>query len=788
MKVSLNWINDFVKVPVSPEELAERLTLSTCEVEEVIDYKKQFDGIVVAKVLKKEKHPDADKLAVAHVDFGEGEIQVVCGAPNLEEGQMVPFAKTGTTLPNGLTLKKMKIRGVESNGMICAEDEIGLGDDHSGIMVLDKNAEMGMPFAEYLGADDVVLEIDNKSITHRPDLFSHGGMAGEIAALYDIELGKSDLPEKIESGSADSISVSIEDTKRSRRYIGVVLGGITMNETPEFIQKRLQAIGMRPINLVVDIANYVMFEWGQPLHTFDFDKLAGDAKDILVRNAKKGERLTVIDDSELELSEDDLVIADGDGPIALAGVMGGKNSEVDESTTKIVLESAHFDGPTVRRASWRHGIRSEAILRFEKGLPVTMPGLAMKRFIQLMQEHAGAHVSSEIVDENPEPYVPAVIELDPEYMQRVLGFKILEEEIVTRLEALHFSVEKNGDVFNVTVPWFREGMELEEELIEEIGRLRGTDTIEPAPFEDLVRSVKKNPEIALSREIKTALVAAGLDEVYTYSFYGEKLLKNLGMSAENHIQLAEPLSKDLALMRKSLVPYLLEKMGQNVHTVEDPSFFEVGHVYDGENEYSRVSGLMHGSDENVFYQMKGVVEQLLHALNIPFKMKLGNGDLLLQSVNDERSTAQFIVGGDVLGHMSLVRSDVLKKLSIKQGDVVYFDLDLRTLLTHRGGVTKFSHISEFPAATVDLAFVMQNTTPLSDIEDVIQEESGELLSSIEVFDIYRGKPLQEDDKSIAFHLKYQSDERTLEDKEIKDIRVRIEKRLSNEFGARIRDY
>lgn len=788
MKVSLNWINDFVKVPVSPEELAERLTLSTCEVEEVIDYKKQFDGIVVAKVSKKEKHPDADKLAVAHVDFGEGEIQVVCGAPNLEEGQMVPFAKTGTTLPNGLTLKKMKIRGVESNGMICAEDEIGLGDDHSGIMVLDEHAEMGMPFAEYLGADDVVLEIDNKSITHRPDLFSHGGMAGEIAALYDIELGKSDLPKETESGSADSISVSIEDTKRSRRYIGVVLDGITMNETPEFIQKRLQAIGMRPINLVVDIANYVMFEWGQPLHTFDFDKLAGDTKDISVRNAKKGEKLTVIDGSELELSEDDLVIADGNGPIALAGVMGGKNSEVDENTTKIVLESAHFDGPTVRRASWRHGIRSEAILRFEKGLPVTMPGLAMKRFIQLMQEHAGAHVSSEIVDENPEPYVPVVIELDPKYMERVLGFEIPEEEIVTRLEALHFTVEKQGDVFSVTVPWFREGMELEEELIEEIGRLRGTDTIEPAPFEDLVRPVKKNPEIALSREIKTALVAAGLDEVYTYSFYGEKLLKNLSMSAENHIQLAEPLSKDLALMRKSLAPYLLEKMGQNVHNVEDPSFFEVGHVYDGEDEYSRVSGVMHGSDENVFYQMKGAVQQLLDALNIPFEMKPGSSDSFLESVNDERSVAHFVVGEDVLGYMSLVRSDVLKKLSIKQGDVVYFDFDLRALLAHRGGVTKFSHISEFPAATIDLAFVMKNTTPLSDVEKVIREESGKLLSAVNVFDIYRGKPLEDDQKSVAFHLKYQSVERTLQDKEVKDIRSRIEQRLSGEFGAQIRDY
>lgn len=801
MKVSLNWLSEFVAISANPQELAEKLTLSTCEVEGVLDQAQQFEGVFVGKVLTKEQHPNADRLSVATVDIGNGPVDVVCGAANLEVGQLVAFATVGTTLPNGLTLKKTDIRGTVSEGMICAEDELGLGDDHSGIMVLDpQKAQVGMPLSQYFGLDDTVFEIDNKSITHRPDLFSHMGIAGEIAALYESELKMPELPD-VQFSDERQLSIDIQDPKRCRRYVGVRLSGIEMKPTPEFIVKRLQAVGLRSINVVVDIANYVMLEWGQPLHTFDASKLSGDT--VYVRNAQKGERLISLEDVELELSEDDLVIADQEKPVALAGVMGAKNSEVEAGTTEILLEVATFDGPTIRRASWRHGIRSEAVLRFEKGQPVELPGRAVKRAVQLLEQYAGAHVSSRVVDMYPEVYKPEVITVDPGYVTRVLGFNISIQEMKERLEALYFSVEEKNNALEVTVPWFREGMQIEEELIEEIGRLRGTDSIAPEPFSDLIRPVAKDIYIEVSRKVKTILAGLGLDEIYTYSFYGEKLLKKSELTAEDHFEVSDPLSQDLKYMRKGLLPYHLEKMELNVQNFEKPAFFEVGHVYhidnekqedvysiQGVREFSEVSGLLFGDKKDIFYEAKGVAEQLLEGLGIDFDAEEASrtDEAFNAALYDDFIVLHFTAQGEKLGSVALVDPKVQKQHGIKRGYIAAFSFNIPKLAAYQKKVKEFSQISDFPKATVDLAFVMKNTIPLASVEGVIRKESGELLRELNVFDIYRGKPLSDDEKSIAFHLVFQSLDRTLEDAEIKKIREKIEKHLDIEFGAKIRDF
>lgn len=789
MKISLNWLKDYVSITKKPEDLAKELTLKTCEIEEVVNEQNKFEGFFVGKVLKKEKHPNADRLSIAEVDYGQGKETVVCGAPNLEEGQMIVFATAGTTVATGLRLKKIAIRGVESNGMICAEDEVGLSDKHDQIIVLDqKKAKVGMKFSEYLEKDDIVFEVDNKSITHRPDLFSHLGVAREIAAIQGKKFVEPKL-QNVKETAKDRLEVKIKDSSFCARYIGVVLANVEVKPSPEFMQKRLEAAGMRPINNIVDIANYVMLEYGQPLHTFDFAKISQgkDKKQIIVRQAKKGEEIVTLDDQKRKLENNDLVIADENNAIAIAGVMGGADSEVNEKTTKIILESANFDGATVRRTSWRLGLRSEAVTRFEKNLPKDLPMIAVKRAIELFEKYANAKVSSKVVDAYSRKATKKTIKLDPEYVTRLLGVKITKAQIKKYLSLLGFKVKASGALFDVLVPWYREGTELAEELIEEIGRLYGGDKIEAKTFMIESKPTEKDRILKLSRDIKQYLYALGLDEMVTYSFYGEKKARDAFLPLEKHLEIANPFSEEAKLMKVSHLPILLEKMALNLPNFEEPRFFEVGHIYNLKDEKHAVTGLIFGTKERVFYEGKGVAETLLSRLGVSFR-NYGLKEEKDYLQYEKEKTLIYEAKGKKIGSVALVSNRVLKNFSIKKGFVAVFDFNIESLLLVLESEKVIMKIPKYPEARLDLAFVFKNDIQVEKIEKVIREVGRPLLKTIEVFDVYRGKPLAASEKSVAFHMTYRSEERTLKDAEVNSIREKTENKLKELFEARIRDF
>ncbi|MBU1167854.1 phenylalanine--tRNA ligase subunit beta, partial [Patescibacteria group bacterium] len=784
-----NWLKDFVTLTDKPAKLAQELTLKTCEIEDIIDEQSLIAGFVVGKVLKKDKHPGADRLSVAEVDYGQGPVTVVCGAPNLEVDQMIVFAPVGLTVATGLKLEKIKIRGVESNGMICAEDEIGLSDNHDEIMVLDGDkAKVGMTLIEYFKKDDIIFEVDNKSITHRPDLFSHLGVAREISAIKGKKFVEPKLQE-IKEAKQDSLKVTIKDSNKCARYMGVILDEVKIGPSPEFIQKRLEVAGMRSISNVVDIANYVMLEYGQPLHTFDYNAVSSgqDQKHIIVREAQKSEKLLTLDNQERELEKTDLVIADEQGVIALAGVMGGAESEVKEGSSKIILESANFDGPTVRRTSWRLGLRSEAVLRFEKGLPRELPALGLKRAVALFEKYAGAKVTSQVIDSYPKPVKSKTIELEIDYITRLLGVNISKAEARRYLTLLGFDVKESGQSFKVEVPWYREGIELPEELIEEIGRLYGGDKIVPAIFQVPAIPTPKDALLSLSRDVKQTLYAQSLDELVTYSFYGAKMAQKCDLPLEEHLEIQNPFSKDAALMRTSLLPILLEKLAQNLPNFNQPQFFEVGHVYGLENESQEVTGLIFGSKEDVFYQAKGISEAILSQLKINYRSRAPEGKDVCVGCELDRALV-YEVKKQVLGSVVLVSSKVLKNFSIKKGYVATFTFKLEALLKVRQTDQDYEPLPKFPEARVDLAFVLKNDIPVKKIDSAMREVGKPLVEKIEVFDIYRGKPLESDEKSLAFHITYRSPGRTLTDKEVKGIRQKTEDKLKSAFDAHIRDF
>lgn len=783
MKISLSWLQDYVKIKASPEKIAAELTLKTCAVENILDERKQLEGLVVAKVLTVEKHPNADKLSLVLVDFGKGKTKVVCGAPNVAVGRSVVLAALGSVLPNGLEIKKAKIRGVESAGMLCAEDELGLSKDHSKILVLDpKKARVGMSFADYLGKDDVVFEIENKSISHRPDLFSHFGMAREAAAIFGMKITKAkDAPIKFSSN--DKLTVKVEAKKLCPRYLGVVLSDLKIKPAPEFMQKRLYSVGVRPINNVVDITNYVMLELGNPLHAFDAAKLSG--KKIVIRLAKKGEKIKTIDNVERELQPTDLIIADAEKPIAIAGVMGGLASEVTDGTKRIILEAANFDPSVVRKTSWRLGLRSEAVTRFEKNLTPALAEVAMKRAVNLLVKYAGAKVTSKIIDIYPVKEEKLKLELDPKYCQELLGLKISKIQIKNILTKLGFKVSGLREKFIVVVPSCRRDVKITEDLIEEVGRFYGAYSIPAEPFMAEVKPVVKDPVLKLSRELKAILSGLGLDELVTYSFYGKREVEASGYKPEDHLTIVNPLSPELKYLRRGLLPQLLSKMALNLPNFEKPVFYEVGHLYSLEKEKISFAALIFGEKEKVFFEAKGVMEVIMQKLGIKFSTEAVK---LNQIPFEKERSLVYKAKKEAVGLVGLVSSSVLKKFGIKKGYVAAIVCDVETLDEVRQKSKAVLTLPKFPAAKIDLAFVLKNDLPLAVIEKAIREAGKPLLENIIVFDIYRGKPLDPSEKSLAFHLTYRSPERTLTDAEVLAIRKKVEARLLKDFGAKIRDF
>lgn len=806
MLLSLNWLKDFIKIPkgITPEDLALRLTMHTVEVEGWSDQSTSFSGVVVGKVLTVDKHPNADRLRVTTVDIKKETLTIVCGAPNVAVGQLVPVATIGTALPNGLEIKESEIRGEKSYGMICAEDELGLGNSHEGIMVLDKKAKIGEPFSNYLNLDDIILEIDNKSLSNRSDLWGHYGMAREISTFYDEELKDYNefLKPEIVVGT-DKLEVKVEDKKLCPRYMALAVKGIKVTESPRWLKDRLIAIGLRPINNIVDVTNYVMFETGQPLHAFSRDQV----NKIIVRLAKKGEHIETLDGKERELSEDVLVIANSDGPIAVAGVMGGQNSGVSDDTTEIVIEAANFDAVSIRKTSGKLGIRTDASMRYEKSLDPNLTEVGLRRAFALLKTICKtAEASSEIIDFSNFAVNQGPVVLSTTWINDKIGQEIPEAKIINILERLGFGVEKIDNDLSITIPTWRaaKDVSIREDILEEIIRIHGYDNIiTSAPLVSL-----DPPEIlserALERKIKNILSGnLNLNETYNYSFVGDSSLKKLGMDFNNYLKLANPISDQATHLRQNLLVGLLGNVRINQFNFEEIRLFELGRVYldtpgvfdkagdDKERlpyQGKRIAFVLAGKNDSYFDEAKGIMEVLIKEL---FNSAWETEFVLVDDFPtycDSKKSVRVRVNNYDLGLISVIKKEIASGFGLKMETVVA-EINLMELLALFSicPQNKYQAVPRYPAISRDLAFVVDSGIMYNDLRREIKLFDS-LITEVELFDCYQGNNLGDNKKSLAFHVIYQSLERTLRAEEVDEIQNNLISRLEEKFGAQIRNF
>ena len=790
MQVPYGWIKELVDVPWSAEELANRLTLSGAESEVEKPYDNQFEGTCVGQIEELEQIPGSDHLKKAIVSDGTEQVQVVCGAPNAQKGQKIIFAKIGSILKGGLEIKKAKLRGVESYGMICSEAELGLSDDHSGIMVLDEDAQVGTPALSYLGLDDAVLKLD--LTPNRSDLLSVIGVARDCACLAGLKVKRPDFT-IAESGerASDYVKVSIDDPDACPRYAARIIKGIKIGPSPWWIKKKLLLCGIRPISNVVDITNYVMLEFGHPLHAFDYDRF--DRKEILVRRAKEGEQFTTLDGKEHKLTREVLLITDGEKGVAAAGVMGGLDSEISFETTNILLESAYFNPVTIRRSRLKLGLISESSSRFEKGADPNIVAIAIDRAASLIQLYAGGEILSGIADCYPKKIAPAQIGLRMERVNSFLGISISKKRVVDILTGLEFQVEDDG-ILKVTVPTCHPDITREVDLIEEIVRIEGYEAI---PFIDRNRGPLFTPGLkdeSFRRRIRTSLTAQGYDETYGSGLADSGLLSKISGEMPQ-LRILNPIAEDLSVMQNSLVYSLLKSVSHNVaHRNIDLRLFELGKAFRPGNpplEEEQVGIALTGQSMSCWFQksrdfsmydLKGAIDSLAESCRLPA--------IIFRAENQipylEAYSFSLMIGDEKVGHAGQVIDSILQILDVKQ-PVFIAVLNFEKILSKQEPERSFKILPRFPAAPRDLAVVVDDSVSAGDMLSDIKMIAGDLLESVEIFDLYRGKQIGEGMKSLAFSMIYRSIERSLESREVIEIHNKIADHLKKHFNAEIRE-
>lgn len=810
MKISNNWLHNYLPKTFEPEELDRILTDTGLEVEglETIEtVKGGLEGVVVAEVLTCEKHPNADKLKVTTVNTGKEVVQVVCGAPNVAAGQKVILATVGTTLypkpDEAFKIKVSKIRDVESHGMLCAEDELGLGESHAGIMVLPDSAPVGMAAAQFLELEnDVQIEIG--LTPNRADAMGHIGVARDLLAHAAVHSGSTDrliLPEVADlKKEADyTIDIKVEDTERCPRYMAVTISGVEIKASPAWLQKRLRAVGLSPINNVVDVTNYVMRELGTPLHAFDGDK-AG--KQIVVRTAREGEKMVTLDETERTLHAEDLMITNGDQSLCIAGVFGGLNSGIQENTTNVLLEAAYFQPVSVRKTARRHGLSTDASFRFERGIDIDMVPYALKRAARLIQEVAGGKIGMNVVDIYPNRMQKRPVELRFSRCTQVLGHSIPQETIKTILSALDFEIEREtADSLHLLVPNYRVDVDREIDVIEEILRIYGFNQI-PLP-EKLNTSlvITDKPDIErLTTHLSEVLTGFGYSEMMNNSLttpvYATKFGKEQ-FSAEHHVEMLNPLSQDLAVMRQSLIFQGLETVVHNQNRQQsDLRLFEFGNVYrQSDGEYFQNKRLLllttgrkleeswnTSAEKSSIYTVKGQVNGLLQRLGLDafFSEETGQAHDLLSDVLTLRLLKQTI------GFIGKVKPAVAKHCGCKQ-EVFAADLDWDAILNSLKLVkTQYKELPKTFEVRRDFSLLLDQNVPFAAIEQLARKADKKLLQTVNLFDVYEGKNLPEGKKSYAVSFTFQDAEQTLKDEQVDRIMEQIRASLEKELGAELR--
>lgn len=815
MNVSYQWLQQYVDLSgVSARELAELLTRGGVEVDGVESRNEGVEKVVVGFVVAKEKHPDADKLNVCQVEVGSGEtLQIVCGAKNVDAGQKVPVAMVGANLPGGLKIKKAKLRGVESQGMICSAKELGLNDKllpkeiQEGILVLPADVEIGADAVSLLGIDDEVLDLD--LTPNRSDCLSMIGVAYEVGALLDRPVT---LPDENEGAvladvqASDRVRVTIEAKEDCPHYTAGLIEGIKIGPSPLWIQNRLMAAGIRPINNVVDITNFVMLEYGQPLHAFDADTLSGGGNHIVVRCAREGERLTTLDGQDRKLEPHMLLITDGEKPVALAGVMGGANSEVSAGTTRVLLESARFAGSSVRRTSRELGLRSEASLRYEKEVNAEAVVPALRRAVSLLCKYAGGRAANGYAEAAVEMPEPRKLRLTAQRVNDLLGTSLSAEEIRAVYTRLGFPMERDGDVIEVTVPLRRGDITRDVDLIEEAARLYGYDNIPITLIRgDTTPGTLTKPQ-RVAREVRRVLTGAGLHEAVTYSLTDDNRSASVeGLFASaSKIRLAMPMSEERSVLRTSVLPHLLEAALHNRnHHEQDVALFELGGVFltDEAEQITRLprerrtlSGLITGAKHAPhwaesgrvkvdFYDLKGILERLLAHLGIEAWYEKAAPAGYHPGRTAEVSA---VSGGErvKLGRIGQLHPEVQAQWELD--DTYVFELDFEALAEEAVLRANYEPLPRYPAASRDIAVVVDRSVAAGELAATIREAGGAILESVRVFDVFTGERLGADKKSVALALLYRHQERTLTDEEVTEAHERVTAALSERHGAELR--
>ena len=810
MKFTRNWLQEYIQLDdISAEKLSDDLTMVGLEVDSVESLYENLAPLKTGKVLTAEPHPNADKLTLCTVAVGDQTLQIVCGAPNVREGLSVVVALAGTTLPGNFKIKKSKVRGIESQGMICSERELELSDDHTGIMELPENTPHGQSFIESAGLKDTMIEVD--LTPNRPDCASVIGIAREVAGIYKKPMKVPFRGVKLEVPSS-SFSVEIESAELCPRYAGRLIKNVKIGPSPWWLQKRLLSIGQRPINNIVDVTNLVMMEYGQPLHAFDFDTLRGSK--IVVRTPKEHEQtFTTLDNVSRTLDPDTLMICDGEGPVAVAGVMGGLDSEVTDKTVNVLLESACFNAVSIRKTARKLNLPSEASYRFERGVDPDGTLDAMERAVTLMCEVSGGTAEPGGIDSYPGRKEPETLTLRISRTSELLGTPLSLEQVRDHLESIEISCEeKDQDTLLVTPPSFRIDLEREVDLVEEVARLVGYNEIPISLPEVNLSYPEQDPERVKRNFVSRFMTSIGFSEAINYSFYSSRYAAMMGLEGSDprsaHIKILNPLSEDLDVMRTTLLPALLENVRRNINFQQSSChLFEIGKVFspvEGEElpkETTRIAGVLSGrryggtlpyhfkNDIVDIYDVKGSVESLLE------EMRLTNGeDSQISLVKaetpepyGERNYAVSIVkNNSVIGTFGKVKEEVLRSFGIKK-EVYYFDLDFDMLCEAPGIAKQFSSLPVYPSIKRDVALVIPSATPAGALVEAVLKSREKLVESCEVFDVFQGDKIEEGYKSVALSITYRSETKTLTEKNVEKANSKLVKILTDQFGGSFRE-
>lgn len=793
MRVSLKWLQEFFAEKLDPKTIADQLTFAGLEIEAIEEQGKGLDQVVVAKILEKIQHPDADRLSLCQVNNGQEILAIVCGAQNMKAGDKVALAQIGAVLPGDFKIKKSKIRGQESFGMLCSASELGLAEVGEGIIILDEGAELGRPLAEHFGLDDTVLEIN---ITpNRGDCLSVLGIVREISAVTGYKIQKILHEKNFTEQFANPFSIEIEDAKKCLRYCSRVIKNVKVQESPIEIQEKLKASGIRPINNIVDATNLVMLETGHPLHAFDMEKILGNK--IFVRSAKDKEKLKTLDDQERELSSDELVISDQKHSLALAGIMGGLDSSITESSQTLLLESASFDPATIRKSSKRVVLNTDSSYRFERWVDVNSVDFALDRLTEVICQFNSKAEVSQIADLYPEKLLNKKILFRPSYFAKVIGLEVGLEEVKKHFSALHFFCEEKSSYLEVEVPSFRSDIEREIDLVEELARLIGYDKV-PVTYPCISLNDLKSSQHNYINSVKTKLCNLGFFEAINYSFTSAEAISKWNWREGPGLNLVNPISEELAVMRPTLISSLVANLRHNLsHGEGDIKLFEIRPVYllkDEKIEESLFSCLLvsghralrHFQEKNIevdFYYMKGLVQKLLpEALFKTLEIKPSNFKFLHDYQQGEIFVQKKKIG--ILGtlHPRICKNEDLSEKTI----ICEFDIGVVNSLQSKLKSRRFRDYSTFPSIKRDLNLIVDESLNHGEIEQFILNCKMPWLSQLEVFDLYQGKPIPDGKKALTYSIEYASLERTLRDDEVNQVHEDLIAKLGSSLGATLR--